>query len=71
MWAINAISVLTTVSTDNLKPVTTTRQLPLFFLDGNVHGIKDAAGAEAIARRIINPTDIPICAVHISAVKVS
>ena len=44
------------------------RQVPTFFLDSNVQGIRDAEHAKAIATRIhVGNEDVPSVRVHVTA----
>jgi hypothetical protein len=49
---------------------TCSKQVPTFYLDGNVQGFSTFVGAGAIARQILNPTNDPNLTVHISVERV-
>lgn len=68
MYAVTAV-----VETKS-APWTSTRQIPTFFLDENVQGIRTEKGAKKIALDVLDPTgnlrDSPYHTFHISAVRV-
>lgn len=59
-WSVQAIVQMGGVS----------RQVPTFYLDGNVQGFQTAEGAERVAREILNPMGDPDLKVHPYCVRV-
>jgi hypothetical protein len=63
-WQIDGTTVEKTTDGD------TTRQIPTFFLNGNIQGIVNAEHAAKIATGIVNPTGDESLEVHINATSV-
>jgi len=61
-WQIDGTTVEKTADGD------TTRQIPTFFLNGNIQGITDAEHAAKVAGDVVNPTGT--LEVHINATSV-